>query len=66
MMLKLKESSELTATEVAHAWQDFRKWCVCRAIDSKAEDIIATAKSIAAYVITKDELEKNTETKKEE
>ena len=64
-MFKAKEPSEMTATEIAHAWQDFRKWCVERAIDSKADDVIATAKLIEAYVITKDDLEKSTEAKEE-
>lgn len=52
---------ELTPTEVAQAWQSFRKWCVERAIDAKATaatgDIVSTAQAIAAYIITKDEFE---------
>lgn len=52
---------ELTPTEVAQAWQSFRKWCVERAIDAKATaemgNIVSTAQAIASYVITKDEFE---------
>lgn len=48
---------EMTPTEVAHAWQDFRKECVRLAIDAKAtameDNIIPTAEAIASYIITK-------------
>lgn len=56
------EEKELSATEKAHAWQNFRKWCVEMAINAKATaasgDIISTAQAIAIYVVTKDDLEK--------
>jgi hypothetical protein len=56
-MFDNEKPEKLSAIEVARAWQDFRKWCVEKAVEAKADDIIATAKLIAAYVITKDELE---------
>lgn len=60
---------ELTPVEAAHAWQNFRKWCVEQAINAKATaeagDIVSTAQAIAAYVITKDEHEKKPEENQE-
>ena len=58
----MSDDKKMTPGEIAQAWQGFRKWCVERAIDAKATategNIVSTAQAIAAYVVTKDELEK--------
>lgn len=60
--LEAPKPQEMSSTEVAHAWQNFRKWCVERAIDAKATaeagNIVSTAQAIAKYVIEKDDMEK--------